>query len=90
MKGSEILAKADEHLNEKYILGAHAPLANKNWTGPWDCAEYASWLTFQTFGIIYGCGTTGLDGADPFSGFWANDARTRGMNAPPDRASGRA
>jgi lysozyme family protein len=78
MQGSDILERAQSHLGERYILGAHAPLSNKTWSGPWDCAEYASWLAYQTYGIVYGCGTTGLSGADPYSGFWADDARKRG------------
>jgi lysozyme family protein len=78
MRGTDILESAKSHVGERYILGAHAPLTNKNWTGPWDCAEYTSWLAYQTYGLVYGCGTTGLSGADPYSGFWADDARTRG------------
>jgi lysozyme family protein len=79
MNGADILIKAKAHLGEKYVLGAHAPLQNAKWQGPWDCAEYCSWLTYQTFGIIYGCGTTTLEGADPYSGFWADDANSRGV-----------
>ena len=79
MKGADILPKAAEHVGESYILGAHVPLANTNWNGPWDCAEYASWLVYQTYGIIYGCGTTKLASADPYSGYWADDANARGI-----------
>ena len=87
MKGSSILDKAKAHLGETYVLGAHAPLENKGWTGPWDCAEYASWLVYQTYGIVYGCGTDRLEGADPYSGFWVDDAGKRGVMVTADSAA---
>lgn len=87
MKGSDILDKAKSHLGETYVLGAHAPLANANWTGPWDCAEYTSWLAYQTYGIVYGCGTTDLDRADPYSGHWASEAQTRGIAVSASQAA---
>lgn len=74
MLGSDILAKARVHLGEKYILGARAPLQNANWSGPWDCAEYCSWLAYQTYGIVFGCGTQNIAKADPYSGYWAKEA----------------
>jgi hypothetical protein len=40
---------------ERYVLGAFAPKDNANWTGPWDCAEFASWVTFQASGLLLGC-----------------------------------
>lgn len=43
MIGSDILAIAKEHIGEDYILGARAVLSNPDHSGPWDCAEFASW-----------------------------------------------
>ncbi|MGR9410007.1 peptidoglycan-binding protein (plasmid) [Rhizobium leguminosarum] len=74
MLGRDILAKAKEHLGETYILGARAPLQNANWRGPWDCAEYCSWLAYQTYGIVFGCGTSNIAKGDPYSGYWAAEA----------------
>jgi hypothetical protein len=31
------------------------PKNNANWHGPWDCAEFMSWIVFQGAGILYGC-----------------------------------
>lgn len=87
MIGSRILDVARPHLGERYVLGSHAPLANRNWTGPWDCAEFASWLVYQAYGMLYGCGTrTDLRKADPYSGSWWDDAETAGVAVPVDRA----
>ena len=74
--GNDLVKMANRHLNETYILGAFAPKNNPNWKGPWDCAEFASWLVFQTTGLVIGC-TNNNDNptrADAFSGTWARDA----------------
>ena len=54
--GEQLLALASRHVGEKYVFGALAPKNNQNWKGPWDCAEFASWLVFQTSNSLYGCG----------------------------------
>ncbi|HWL27631.1 MAG TPA: hypothetical protein VNQ97_01860, partial [Burkholderiaceae bacterium] len=74
--GEDLIALAHKHLGEKYVLGAFAPKDNAHWLGPWDCAEFASWLTFQSTGMLLGC----TDNSDPpnlanaYSGSWARDA----------------
>lgn len=72
----DFVKMANRHLDEAYILGAFAPKNNANWKGPWDCAEFVSWLTFQTVGLVMGC-TNNSDNpamADAYSGAWARDA----------------
>jgi cell wall-associated NlpC family hydrolase len=72
----DLIALANKHVGETYILGAFAPKDNPNWRGPWDCAEFVSWLTFQTTGLLLGC-TNNADSpsrADAYSGAWARDA----------------
>lgn len=72
----ELVELASKHVNETYILGAFAPKDNPNWKGPWDCAEFVSWVTFQATGQVLGC-TNNLaqpSRADAFSGAWARDA----------------
>ena len=73
--GQAIVGLGRRHLGEPYILGALAPKDNARWKGPWDCAEFASWLAFQAAGVLYGCASnTGEPGgADAFTGFWARD-----------------
>lgn len=73
---NDLVKLANKHVGETYILGAFAPKNNPNWKGPWDCAEFASWLVFQTTGLVIGC-TNNNDNpsrADAFSGAWARDA----------------
>lgn len=87
MLGTDILKKARSHLGETYIFGANVPLDNADWTGPWDCAEYVSWLVYQTYGLVFGCGTQNLDDAEPYTGHWAAEAVNRGIVIPVEQAS---
>lgn len=76
MRGSDVLDLARLHLGEPYRMGAFAPKDNPNWKGPWDCAELASWLVYQTSARLFGCedddGEPSL--ADAFTGYWRRDA----------------
>lgn len=87
--GDEIVALARQHIGEAYILGARAPMANRAWRGPWDCAEFVSWCVFQTSGVLYG--TQPRDDpmmADAFTGFWAQQARAGGDLIDVEEAAG--
>lgn len=61
--------------------GALAPKNNANWTGPWDCAEFASWLVYQAAETLYGCDDNSGDPAkaDAWTGHWARDAKKKGQ-----------
>jgi hypothetical protein len=87
--GENILQIARPHLSEPYFLGALAPKDNSNWKGPWDCAEFASWLVFQAAGFLYGCDNNSGNPAraDAFTGFWLDDAQTRGQVVSVDQAA---
>jgi len=86
--GEQLLALASRHVGEKYVFGALAPKNNQNWKGPWDCAEFASWLVFQTSNSLYGCGNNegNPSRADAFTGFWARDAAKLGKRISIDEA----
>src|SRR5690606_31487578 len=74
--GEATLALALEHLDEKYVLGARAPMANSKWAGPWDCAEFVSWCLYQVTGILYGTRPTADPiRADAYTGYWWEQAR---------------
>jgi N-acetylmuramoyl-L-alanine amidase len=86
--GQGIVARALGHQGEAYVLGATARL-DRPWNGPWDCSLFASKMVYEESGIVYGC--TGADPmdpaeADPYTGAWAHDARTRGTIIPVDEA----
>ena len=74
--GTDVIKLANKHVGEQYIFGAFAPKDNANWKGPWDCAEFASWVAFQITGVLLGCLNDSDNPAlaDAFSGAWARDA----------------
>lgn len=78
--GKQLYDLAVPHVGEKYVLGCIVPKNYKDYAGPWDCAEFASWLVFQVTAKLYGCANDSGDpaGADAYSGFWARDAVTVG------------
>lgn len=79
MTGKKCIELAAKHLGEKYVLGAFAPKNNEKWEGPWDCAEFCSWVIYQTSGILYGVDNhTRPDLADAYTGYFANDAHKFG------------
>lgn len=88
--GEMIVGFARMHIGEKYILGSLAPKNNPNWKGPWDCAEFASWLAYQAASLLYGCQKNTGDPAtaDAFTGYWSRDANTLGRKIPLAVAAG--
>ena len=78
--GDQLLELAAKHVGERYVYGAIAPKDNANWRGPWDCAEFASWLVYQVRQELYGCdndsGNPAL--ADAYAGYWMRDVRAKG------------
>ena len=73
--GAHVLALAKTRIGEKYV-NVQVPKDNRNWHGPWDCAEFASWLVYQAIGKLYGCIDNAADPAvaDAYSGAWVRDA----------------
>lgn len=78
--GNQIYQLGTQHVGEKYVLGVVVPKDDKDYDGPWDCAEFASWIVYQLTGKLYGCANNNgdPDGADAYSGFWATDANKIG------------
>ena len=78
--GADLVKLGLQHVGEKYHLGILAPKDNGNWKGPWDCAEFASWLVYQTAGVLYGCFNdfSSPSTADAYTGYWDRDAAVLG------------
>lgn len=80
MTGEEILNLGNKHVGETYILGSQVAKNDESWKGPWDCAEFVTWIIFQISGRLYGCnndlGNPAM--ADAYTGYWRNDAETEG------------
>lgn len=78
--GDALVQLAKTRLGQKYILGAQVPKDNPNWNGPWDCAEFTSWVFYQVTHQLYGCNN---DHGNPstaaaFTGYWKRDAESIG------------
>lgn len=84
--GQQIVDLAMTHLGEDYVLGASARL-DRPWDGPWDCSLFVSKMVFEAAGIVYGAIGEDPATADPYTGAWAEDARSRGIIIPVDRAA---
>ena len=52
--GNDLLKLAETRIGEKYF-NVLVPKDNPNWHGPWDCAEFASWVVYQKAKKLYGC-----------------------------------
>ncbi|HET7715586.1 MAG TPA: peptidoglycan-binding domain-containing protein, partial [Bauldia sp.] len=66
------------------------PKNNANWRGPWDCAEFMSWLVYQDGGFLYGCVDNAGDPAtvEAYTGAWKTDSANRGQRVPVEQAAG--
>ena len=73
--GTDLLHLAETRLGERYV-NVLVPKNNPHWRGPWDCAEFASWVVYQKVQQLYGCfnnqGNPAL--TEAYSGAWARDA----------------
>jgi N-acetylmuramoyl-L-alanine amidase len=88
MTGQQLIDLAIPHIGQKYSLGALVPKDYKDYAGPWDCAEFTSYLVYQLTGRLYGCANNTGDpaGADAYSGFWGRDAGNLGIRVPVEEA----
>lgn len=89
LEGDQIVALARTRVGEKYVLGTLVPKDNANWMGPWDCAEFASWLVYQVTNHLYGCDRDVGDPstADAYTGYWKRDAESMGTLISIDEAA---
>jgi lysozyme family protein/peptidoglycan hydrolase-like protein with peptidoglycan-binding domain len=86
--GAGLLRRAREHIHEQYV-NTQVPKDDPNWKGPWDCAEFISWLVFQEAGILYGCVDDNAkpSQADAYTGAWQTDLMKRGTRVSVDEAA---
>lgn len=86
--GVDVVALAKTRIGQAYA-NIQVPKDDAAWKGPWDCAEFASWLVYQVAGRIYGC-TNDSDPpakADAYTGAWKSDAKTIGRMISVDEAA---
>lgn len=85
--GEDLLALARTRVGQRYD-NVQVPKDNANWSGPWDCAEFAAWVVYQATGRLFGCTDNAARPAvaDAYSGAWARDADS-GLLAVTDRSA---
>ncbi|HXU40154.1 MAG TPA: hypothetical protein VN937_27610 [Blastocatellia bacterium] len=71
----DLITEALKHVGEEYIFGADVPFDKPTYKGPWDCAEFCSWVTYQIAGIVVGCtdNSASITKLEPYSGGWYRD-----------------
>ncbi|MBZ6379806.1 hypothetical protein B5C34_14600 [Pacificimonas flava] len=83
--GTEMVELAKTRVGQRYDFVV-VPKNNPKWPGPWDCAEFLSWLVYQVSGTkyLYGCIDNNSDPAlaDAFTGAWKTDSLVRGARIP--------
>jgi murein L,D-transpeptidase YcbB/YkuD len=86
--GEKMLALAEQHIKEKYV-NVLVPKNDPNWKGPWDCAEFMSWLVYQTGGFLYGCTNNKGNPAttEAYTGAWQRDSKKLGKRIPWQQAA---
>lgn len=77
MTGNELYDLGLTRVGCKYKLGVVAPKDDSDYMGAFDCAEFASWLVKQAYGIDYG-----MTKDDAYTGFWDRDAKSKGVIIP--------
>jgi hypothetical protein len=89
--GEKMLRLAETRIGEKYV-NVLVPKNNKNWHGPWDCAEFMSWLVYQVGGVLYGCVDDKGDPAsvEAYTGAWQTDSKKLGKRVPKEQAAATA
>lgn len=85
----ELVKMAMQHVREPYDFGADVPLDKKNYSGPWDCAEFASWLVYQLTNRLMGCtnNSAPVNKAEPYSEGWARDGEKSGSTLTETQAA---
>ena len=82
--GKDIVEEALKHTGEEYVLGADVPFEDLGYKGPWDCAEFCSWVVYQVSGIVLGCEDNHkpIKKLEPYSGGWYRDGMAATRKVP--------
>lgn len=77
----DLLALAKEHVGEDYILGSRCKFLDPEFAGPWDCAEFVSWVIFRASNeaILLGTRPRNPEHGDAYTGYWSEDAEKYGL-----------
>ena len=86
--GAGLVQRARAHIGEQYV-NTQIPKDDPHWHGPWDCAEFVSWLVYQEAGTLYGCvdDTVPPAKADAYTGAWKADLDRLGKRVSVEEAA---
>ncbi|MDM9628512.1 peptidoglycan-binding domain-containing protein [Rhizobium sp. S152] len=86
--GAGLLKRAREHIGQPY-QNVLVPKDRADWNGPWDCAEFVSWVVYQEAQLLYGCtdDTSDPSVAEAYTGAWRHDAQTLGVRVSVEEAA---
>ncbi len=86
--GVGLVRRAQVHIGEEY-RNVLVPKDDPNWKGPWDCAEFMSWLVYQEAGKLYGCVDNNGKPAqvEAYTGAWRDDVERLGIRVSVDKAA---
>ena len=89
--GQAMIDLAKPHIGELYE-SVVVPKNDPNWHGPWDCAEFLSWLVYQVSQQLYGCvnDETPPATADAYTGGWESDSANLGRRVSIQQAAATA
>lgn len=76
MTGEDLYNLGLTRIGVPYVLGAVVPKDDASWVKDFDCAEFASWLTYQVGRVLFGCDTYDVakaHTADAYTGYWKRD-----------------
>ena len=86
MSFQDIVSIARSRIGEEYVFGAMVNYTDSTHNGPWDCAEFATWCTYQATGLLIGAEPDDPRNGDAYTGFWADDAVSSGLVVSVDEA----
>lgn len=86
--GAGLLRRARQHIGERYE-NCQVPKNDPDWHGPWDCAEFMSWLVYQESNRLYGCvdDKAPPEKADAYTGAWKSDLEQLGKRVSVEEAT---
>lgn len=87
-EGKDIVDLAMTRAGQKYVLGARVHLANGNWSGPWDCAEFVSWACYHAYRQVIAVRPPNIQLGESYSGWWHEASTTSGTAIPVAEAIG--
>jgi len=87
-----IVNLARNYIGRRYVFGVFVPKDEADWKEPFDCAEFVSWLIYQTTGSLFGCDPKQPDPAkaNAYTGYYFAQAEAAGALLSIEQAAGTA